>query len=85
MIATTSIRRRQTLCPKAEVTFKKSATLKESVEAVQSRHAVGFGHGWVVESRIDEVVECIVWRWLLHDGLSDMDDFGSVWTETVHA
>ena len=65
--------------------LKKSATLKESVEAVQSRHAVGFGHGWVVESRIDEVVECIIWRRLLHDGLSDMDDFGSVRTETVHA
>ena len=58
---------------------------KQAVVAVERRDAIGFGHGRIVESRLDEVLQRIQAAWLAHDRLADVDNFGSVGPETMDA
>ena len=62
-----------------------SRNLKQSVVAVQRGDSVGFGHGWVIECRVDKVFQCIQWWRLLHDRLTDVDNFGRVGAKAMNA
>ncbi len=58
---------------------------KKAVVAVECRDAIGFGHGRIVESRLDEVLQRVQAAWLAHDRLADVDNFGSVGPEAMDA
>ena len=59
--------------------------LKQSVVAVQRRHAVRFRHRRIVKRGVDEVQQRVGLALLRHDRLADVDDFGCVGPETVDA
>ncbi len=58
--------------------------LKQTVVAIKGCDSVSFGHRGIVEGRIDEILERIQWRRLLHDGLSDVDDLRGIGTKAVN-
>ena len=59
--------------------------LEQSVVTIESRDAVRFGHGWIIEGSVDEIFECVIRCRLLHDCLADVDDFSGVWSKAVNA
>jgi hypothetical protein len=52
------------------------------VHRVSCRDLVRLGEGWVVEHRVDEIVDRAI---ACHDGLPDMYQFGGVDAEDVDA
>src|SRR5579862_6515218 len=63
-----------------------SATLvleaSQPVDAIEGGGLVALGQGWIVEYRVDEVVEIAVER---HDRLADMDELRRALADDVHA
>ena len=59
--------------------------LEQTVIAVEGSNPVGFSHGWIVERCIDEVLKGVVRSRLLHDRLSDMNDFRRIGSEAMNA
>lgn len=57
---------------------------ENAVEPIERGYAIRFGHGRIVERRIDEVEERIGLAFLGHDGLSDVYDFAGIVAETMH-
>ena len=56
-----------------------------AIVPIQRRYAVGFGHGRIVEGRVDEVQQRISGSRLSHNGLADVNDLGRVHAEAVDA
>ena len=58
---------------------------KQPVQPVESSNAVSLSHRRVIERRIDEVIQRVVFPRLRHDRLADVDDLGRVLPEAVDA
>ena len=48
------------------------------MDDLESGHAVGFGHGWIVERGVKEVGDGVFAGRLIHDRLTDVNDLGRV-------
>ena len=59
--------------------------LEQSVVTIESRDAVRFGHGWIIEGSVNEILECVVRCRLLHDRLTDVNDFSGIRAKAVNA
>ena len=56
---------------------------EQAIKSIECRDAIRFGHRWIIEGRVDEIIERILPCWLLHDRLSDVDDLGSIFTKAM--
>lgn len=54
------------------------SSLEQAVVAVERGDAIGLSHGGVIEGGIDEILQRVMRRRLLHNRLTDMNDLGSV-------
>ena len=59
--------------------------LKQSVQPIERGDSVRFGHRRIVERGRGEIPERIRFTFLLHDRLTDVNDFGSVGAKAMNA
>lgn len=58
--------------------------LEQSIVTVQCSDPIGFCHRWIIEGRVDEVLQGIERGGLLHDRLADVHNFRCIRTKTMH-
>src|SRR5258708_4117884 len=56
---------------------------KQPVRAIEGGDAVRFGHGRVVERRVDEIHQRVIRRGLRHDRLADVNDLCGIGAEAM--
>jgi hypothetical protein len=44
----------------------------QAIVSIQSRNPISLGHGWIIEGRVDEILDVVIRRRLGHDCLADM-------------
>lgn len=57
------------------ITTESRWKLVQSVKAIQRGHSIGFGHCRIVERGIHEVVQRVLFARLIHNGLTNMNNF----------
>ena len=55
----------------------------QAIIAIQGSDSISLCHSGIVKGRVDEIFDAVVWFWLRHDRLPDMQNFCGVVSETV--
>ena len=65
--------------------FFAEAPSSQAIQAIERRHAIGLGHGRVVEGGIGKVAHVVALPALGHDSLADVHDLGGPIPKAVRA